>query len=534
MKKFALFTILILGCFQTQAQLNGRLSGDLNTYVNFYQRDSNIGAENTPLYDNFLSGGESWLGLRYSAKDFNVNLRFDGFYNSILFNPTGALNAQGIGYWNVEKYLPKIRTKVKAGYIYTQIGSGLLFRSYEDRGLLIDNALVGFSGEYNHSKHFKLKAFMGKQKFIFDQLNPVIKSINADFNYSIGSANISSGIATLNRTLDYETMNQLVGEINNLPLEERFVPTYNMYATTIYNTLYLGRVNWYIEAAYKTREAIKPFNDGPFYDSDGNVIFSTLGFTGNGWGVNGTFKRTENFVMRTSPMVNLTNAGWINWQPVVAQIRPQRLLSRYTPPALSNSEMAFAVDAFAAPNSDWDINACYTHIDFLEGEKLYREIYSEIAYRGIENWILTLGNQVLGYNQNIYQGKENPQAYPFFESLSFWTEIVRKLNKSKSLRFEIQSMFTEQDFGSWIYGLAEYNIAPHWSFAVSDMYNFDPNYNHVSRKNHYPNLFVGYTHKATRLTGQWVRQVEGINCTGGVCRYEPAFSGFKLALSTSF
>jgi hypothetical protein len=28
--------------------------------------------------------------------------------------------------------------------------------------------------------------------------------------------------------------------------------------------------------------------------------------------------------------------------------------------------------------------------------------------------------------------------------------------------------------------------------------------------------------------------VEGIVCTGGVCRFEPAFSGFKTSLITSF
>jgi hypothetical protein len=36
-------------------------------------------------------------------------------------------------------------------------------------------------------------------------------------------------------------------------------------------------------------------------------------------------------------------------------------------------------------------------------------------------------------------------------------------------------MSTKQDYGSWVYGLAELSIAPHWSFVVSDMYNYDHN-----------------------------------------------------------
>jgi hypothetical protein len=37
-----------------------------------------------------------------------------------------------------------------------------------------------------------------------------------------------------------------------------------------------------------------------------------------------------------------------------------------------------------------------------------------------------------------------------------------------------------------------------------------------------------------RITLGYVRQVEGINCTGGVCRLEPAFNGVKATLTSSF
>ncbi|HEY1045054.1 MAG TPA: DUF6029 family protein [Bacteroidia bacterium] len=32
----------------------------------------------------------------------------------------------------------------------------------------------------------------------------------------------------------------------------------------------------------------------------------------------------------------------------------------------------------------------------------------------------------------------------------------------------------------------------------------------------------------------YIKQVQGVNCTGGICRVEPAFSGVRLSLSTSF
>ncbi|HPI54790.1 MAG TPA: DUF6029 family protein, partial [Chitinophagaceae bacterium] len=95
-------------------------------------------------------------------------------------------------------------------------------------------------------------------------------------------------------------------------------------------------------------------------------------------------------------------------------------------------------------------------------------------------------------------------------------------------------MSTKQDFGSWAFGLLEFNIASKWSFAVSDMYNIQPNKAHVDKAQHYPNVFMAHTRGPNRFTAQYVKQVEGINCTGGVCRYEPAFSGFRIGIISTF
>ncbi len=66
------------------------------------------------------------------------------------------------------------------------------------------------------------------------------------------------------------------------------------------------------------------------------------------------------------------------------------------------------------------------------------------------------------------------------------------------------------------------------------MYNIKPNPAVSTDKKHYYNVFAAYTRNASRFTVQYVKQVEGINCTGGVCRYEPAFSGVKLGITSNF
>ena len=67
------------------------------------------------------------------------------------------------------------------------------------------------------------------------------------------------------------------------------------------------------------------------------------------------------------------------------------------------------------------------------------------------------------------------------------------------------------------------------------MFNYDANDKFVTAGPlHYPTIFTAYSHHASRYTLAYVKQVEGIVCTGGVCRYEPAFSGVRFSMSTNF
>ena len=527
MRKITFFFLLVLAGMRASAQ--GNLSGDLMLNVNFFDRDTSINAANNPLYDNVLSGGEAWLTLRYNYKGFTAFVRADAFHNSNLYNPTSALSGFGIGAWSLSKEFQGLT--VTGGYIYDQIGSGILFRAYEDRGLLIDNALVGIHLKYKLSDNIMLKGFTGQQKdvsTVTQRYQPIIKGFNAEADFNIGTAHILPGVGAVNRTLDPNSMSAVVGTINSQPLTDRFIPKYNTYAFSAYNTLTLGDLSWYAEGAYKTSEAI--LKDNMLQNEEGSVLFTTLGYARKGIAVNLTGKRTENFVMRTSPNEILLR-GMMNWQPIVARLRPQRLMARYTPASQDLSEIAGSGDVLIAPNDDVSLTLTYTYINTLNNVKLYREGYFEGEYRGIEDWILTAGVQLMEYNQELYQVKP---GVPIVKSITPFAEIIYKLTKNKSLRTQIEYMSTKQDFGSWIFGLLEFNIAPRWSIAASDMYNILPNPAKTSVQKHYYNFFVAHTKGPHRFTIAYVKQVEGINCTGGVCRYEPAFSGVRLGISSTF
>lgn len=527
MKK--IFTILLSVFTITVNAQQGNFSGDLMMNVNFFQRDTNIKAAGNQLYDNLLSGGEGWLSLRYTMKGFTAAVRFDAFNNSNLQNPSSALTAAGLGMFSLSKEFQNLT--ITAGHIYDQIGSGIIFRAYEDRGLLIDNALFGLHLKYKTSKYLTIKGFSGQTKNLFDRYKPILKGIAMEGDFDLNNnAHITPGIGLVNRTMDQNSMDLVISTINSSPVKQRFVPTYNSNALSIYNTLNAGDFTWYVEGAFKSKEAVS--TDSGLHNFGGNVFYTTLGYSRAKFGINANFRRTENFMMRTSPN-ELLLKGIYNWQPIIAQIRPQRLIARYTPPSQDLSEIGGSLNTYITPNEDLSFNVSYTHINNLNEIPLFREVFADGEIRSIKNFIFHLGVQYLIYNQSLYQQK-NKATYPDIHAITPFAEVVYKISENKSIRTELQYMSTKQDYGSWAFGLLEFSIASKWSFAISDMYNISPNLTHVKKAQHYPNVFIAYTKGAHRFTVQYVKQVEGINCTGGVCRYEPAFSGAKIGVISTF
>jgi hypothetical protein len=215
-------------------------------------------------------------------------------------------------------------------------------------------------------------------------------------------------------------------------------------------------------------------------------------------------------------------------------------MARYTPQSQDISEIAGKANLLLSPNDVTNFNLTYCHINTLTGAELYREAYAEANYQGWKSWIIQLGTQYLEYNTTLYQAHPASTLY----AITPFTELTYRLTEKKSLRAEVQYMFTHQDYGSWIFALLEYNLAPKWSVSASDMYlvtpnnNADnPNYtgnNFEQKSNHYYNFFTSYTKGSNRFSIAYVKQVDGINCSGGVCRYEPAFSGLKASITSTF
>ena len=255
--KIISFYSLVLLSFSSLAQDKGVFSGNFESNFNVFLRDSLINANNTPQYDRQLTGGEAWLNLNYSQSGFNMGVRFDLFNNSNLFNPTSSYTSQGLGRWFINKQINKFNVEV--GYIYDQIGSGIIYRAWESRPLLIDNALFGAKLEYAINDNWKVKGFSGKQKFLFGTNPGIIKGGSVEGFVSLGSEEspltLSPGAGFVNRTLDDETMNSIIDNVKTYLVDEQIIPIYNTYLTSVYNTLTYKGFTWYVEGAYKSPDA---------------------------------------------------------------------------------------------------------------------------------------------------------------------------------------------------------------------------------------------------------------------------------------
>lgn len=567
MKRFNLIVWAIFGFSgmvaaqsgQESTDEKGQLSGNFQTNNQFYLRDDDIGA-NTTQYLHQKSSSEAWLFLNYKIKGFNMAFRFDAFNNTPLFNPQQAYSKSGMGFWQVSKDIQKFNVTV--GYFYEQFGSGMSFRAYEDRNIGIDFAILGARVIYTPGENTQVKAFTGQQKFRFDIRESVIKGINAEHRFSLNEQTTwDIGGSVVNRTMDNVSMATVVSTLNAYPLADRFDPVYNTYLFQAYHTISRGKYSLMMEYNYKTREAILDINN-KLQNAAGQIYFGSFSYAGTGLGINAQFKRIEQFPFRTSPLEAQPppNNATVIYLPSITRQNTYRLLARYNSVVQELGENAAQLELTFKPTKKHQFNFNTSVVTTLNGmdfgkmnftwdttTRLFREVYIDFTHKVSKNFKYLIGIQNIGYNQTIYEARANA---PYVDAITPFGEFTYKITPTKSFRFEWQYMRTKQDLGSFVNGILEFNMAPHWSFAAGDLINIEegplnpsPSTGVIGRslindfifeKDHYFNFFAGYTYKTTRVTAGVLKQPQGVNCTGGVCRVEPAFSGLRLGLLTNF
>lgn len=527
-------TVLLIPLFS-----NAQLSGDYTLNANFYDYDEDLFEGDAPTqYKREHSSAESWLFLNYRYENFEFTLRHDIFHNSPLHDPQESFTEQGIGFFSASVDIEDL--SITAGSFYDQFGSGMLFRAFEERTIGLDYAIEGVRLQYDLTDDLSLKGFTGQQKNRFSRFDQVVTGLQVEHFYNKEIAdrelNLQTEAATLNRTLNQSMMDQIASEINNAPLEHRREqfegnePKHNVYGGMGYFSANYGNFTFSSEFAGKTGEAIR----NPSLDNDllihenGYGIRKRLGYSQRGLGINLRFKYTDHLSLRSHPYTD-PEEGILNYVPSFTRQHAYRLTARYAAANHEPGEAGLQLDATWSPERGNTFGLNFSHVTTHNDDDLFSEAYLDYERRWSRALTTTHGLQALQYNQRIFEGK--PEA-DMVEALTMVNEANYRLNRTHSLRTELQYLYTEEDLGDFAYILLEWNISPNYSFSVSDMINTRPQEHDDIQ--HFYSVFASYRHRQTRFTLSYSKQPEGVVCTGGVCRVEPAFSGVQAGVTTNF
>jgi hypothetical protein len=360
-------------------------------------------------------------------------------------------------------------------------------------------------------------------------------------------------------------MNKLVSIIETYDRDDQFYPKYNVWGFNGYSTWSKGNFSLNAEANFKSPEAIIDF-DGKLKLKQGKVYYTSISWAKSGisWrsetnkdgtpktkkeikaqkasvGLNIQARHVDHFPLRTDPTATLLN-GLVSYLPSMTRQNTYRLLARYNAPAQDLGENGIQGEFSINPQKGTYIllNGSYVMSLASNGiggtpEHLFREYYGEIQQNVGKSSKVKLGMQSIYYNQARY---EQELEYEPVQTLTPFAEWLYKAPSGRSMRVEAQYLKTDKDQGSFANAMVEYYWSKKFSMAVGDMVNIEPHrYERMiiaDQVLHYPTFFLSYIDGPTWYTLSFLKQQQGVNCSGGVCREEPAFSGVRFTVNSTF
>jgi hypothetical protein len=540
----ALFMTGLVSGAAAQGLAGTNVHGNFQFDGQYYVKDSVIGADVPP--EKFLNNG--FANFNYESTNFLAGLRYESYLNPINgYDP--LYKGSGIPY----RYLTYRNDKleVTAGNYYDQFGSGLVFRSYEERSLGIDNAMDGFRLVFRPASGITLKGVIGRQRYFFSHGEGIVRG--------------GDGEVSLNDALPSwkEKKTQVIfgaSFISKFQADDN--PDYILPENVGCGggRLRLTRGNWnlYTEYAYKIND---PSADNGYIYKSGQAMIMTLGYTKKGLGATLTGHRYDNMSFRSERDATGNNLN-INYLPAQTKNHTSLLPSIYPYATQANGEIGYQAELFFNIKSGTplggqygtDININYSRIyeidrtnlndsmgydsDFFKfGEDIFFEDFNlEISRK----WSKTVRTNItyIYLNDDKLRVEKGEIGKPHVYSHIGMLETIWKLASKKTLRTELQHLYTKQDQQSWAVVLAEYTIAPKWSFAAFDEYNYGNTHTdangHYDQRIHYMTGTIAYTHNASRFSLGWGRQRAGILCVGGVCRSVPASTGVNFSVTSTF
>ena len=167
---------LVAGTAAAQEPQKGYLTGSFETNTIYYRDDAKTNA--TAPDDHF--GSNNFLKLDYYRGKLAVGVQMEAYLPVLQSFPTELAGTKLTNYyvtWQDDAF------SVTAGTFYDQFGSGLLFRSWEDRMLGMNNALMGARFIYNYKNIVAFKAIWGLPRLGMEFSETQVRG--ADLSFSL-------------------------------------------------------------------------------------------------------------------------------------------------------------------------------------------------------------------------------------------------------------------------------------------------------------------------------------------------------------
>lgn len=564
-----LFTVGAILSVSAQERNFGQLSGNFQTDLQYYLRDSLIDPSGEAYPDERLLG-TGVLNLTYNLGDFIAGVRYENYQNNRVGLPPGY-QGEGITY----RYARFIRDgyDITVGNFYEQFGSGLILRAYEERGLGFDNNLDGLRVVFSPAKGLTFKGIIGRQRNYFDKSNSVVRGFDSEWSIGNslgwkGNTNLIIGAGVTSKFQEYNSSSL------NYPK--------NVAAAAGRINLTTNDLNIYAEYAYKGND---PSADNSQIYKPGHALYMTTSYTKGGLGLTGGIKYYDNFSYRSEPFTDPQQL-LIGYLPSLTTLHTYSLPALYSYNTVFSGEQGYQLEAFyrvprksllggkygatvtLSYSESYSLNKTYTPryedgdtamaspiLDGTDGYttefgvgpyKYFHDFHIEIKKTLSKKWKATatyynfyFNNDAIRkgtagvYDYNLISTDVEPHAFKVNAAV---LELLYKIKPRHSIRGEFQALFTDgQDGtfgGDWGLVLLEYSIAPKWFFAVQDAYNFGNNIKDLQI--HYVSVNMGYTMGTTRFQFGYGRQQQGVFCVGGICRVVPASNGFSLGITSNF
>ena len=550
MKNISLGFILFFLSINIFAQNNGEIHGDFDLNMQSYIEDATI---NAVAADEIIRNN-SFLNIIFTKNNFSAGLRYESYLNALL-DYDDDFKGNGIPYRFATYSIEGL--EVTAGNFYEQFGSGLIFRSYEEKGLGIDNAMDGIRLKYKLLKGISLKTFIGKSRTYFTYADGIFRGIDGEID--------------LNETLELQSKTRYI-------FGGSFISRYQQRNNPVFELpqnvgLYAGRLNiinggwnYYGEYAYKINDPVNSIQEDAVNYASGNAFTSSLTFSKRGFGITGEIHRADNMLL-LSDRDRIGKAYIMNYIPTLSKPHAYTLLALYPCATQAMGELGVQLDIFykikkgslLGGKYGTKLNLNFSRINGLnngnsfkndltnhepilisfKGEELYfadinLEVNKKVNKRIRYNFVIA--NQT--YNKDFLEGK-TPGEYGVINSTIGVLDLSYKIKKGHTLRMEVQTLIAKQletaskkEEGDWVMALAEYTISPNWFFTIQDMYNYGND--DESKRLHYININFGFLKGANRFSIGYGKKREGIFCVGGVCKLVPSSNGLNLNITSSF